>query len=87
MPKALDRFWKYGELFNGTNHQKPNCKLCGKLLFEQIHCLKYNLGRILGYEVDPCLDVTLEVQRQAFEAIEERAKKEENKAMQLENGH
>ena len=51
--------WAYDEIVD--NHNRLNCKLCGKMIYGGISSLKYHLAKIVEHEMEVCPTITLEV--------------------------
>jgi hypothetical protein len=79
MPKPLDPFWVYGIPEDGTNRKKLNCKLCGVNTSGGICRLKYHLAKILRHDVEVCDNTTPEIMRIAFDSLEAKDKKKDEK--------
>jgi hypothetical protein len=75
MPKALDPMWVYGEPVQLPTRQVLTCNLCGKRIFARISCLKYQLSKIPGFDVDACANITPEIMRIANQSLIDMANK------------
>ena len=80
MPKPLDPFWVYGIPEDGTNQQRLSCKLYGVNMSGGICRLKYHLAKIPEHDVDVCDHTSPEIMRIAFDSLEAKDKKKDEKA-------
>jgi hypothetical protein len=77
IPRDLDPFWKYGELEDGTNWQRLNCKLCGNHMTGGISRLKYHLAKLLEHDVLICPRSSSDIMRVLHDSIHAKDRKKE----------
>jgi hypothetical protein len=75
MSKALDPMWVYGEPVELPNRQILTCNLCGKNIYGGISRLKYHLAKIIGFDVDICLNSRPEIMCIANQSLIDMANK------------